>query len=61
LTIFRGIHIIWRFRRGWPQQLTGLILPDFKLVSVKSRANYWGQARQSRRTPLDGSRNDPSQ
>jgi serine/threonine protein phosphatase 1 len=26
--------------------LTGLILPDFQLVSVKSRANYWGLARQ---------------
>ncbi len=29
------------------KQLTGLVLPDFKLVSVKSRANYWGLARQS--------------
>lgn len=30
------------------RQLTGLVLPDFKLVSVKSRANYWGLARQGK-------------
>lgn len=29
--------------------LTGLLLPDFRLISVKSRRNYWGQAMQSRR------------
>ncbi len=33
------------------KRLTGLMLPDFRLVSVKSRANYWGLARQSRRRP----------
>lgn len=30
------------------KNLTGIILPDFRLVSVKSRANYWGLARQGR-------------
>ncbi len=32
-------------------QLTGLVLPDFKMISVKSRANYWGLARQGRNRP----------
>jgi serine/threonine protein phosphatase 1 len=41
-------------------QLTGLVLPDLKLISVKSRGNYWGLARQSRRRPLNGSHNYPS-
>jgi len=31
-------------------QLTGLLLPDFKMVSIKSRANYWGLARQGSKT-----------
>jgi serine/threonine protein phosphatase 1 len=30
--------------------LTGLLLPDFKLISVKSKENYWGRAMQSRRS-----------
>jgi serine/threonine protein phosphatase 1 len=29
--------------------LTGLILPDFKIIAVKSRKDYWSQARQSYR------------
>ena len=29
--------------------LTGLLLPEFRLISVKSRKNYWGIARQSYR------------
>ncbi len=31
------------------KSLSGLLLPDFKLVSVKSRKNYWGEAMQSRK------------
>ncbi len=32
-------------------RLTGLLLPEFKLISVKSRANYWGLARQGKNRP----------
>lgn len=33
------------------QRLTGLLLPEFKLISVKSKKNYWAEARLSAQIP----------